>query len=184
MSEFFRHVTLVGFVALAALTSGGCEYILGYPPAVPLDPGASFDPGAPFGTPEATYRTGTATVVMGDQIISLGRLASQGVLTPGYGADVVWAGEDGWYLRVSGAQPTGGYPYITIDRVADGRHMTSYDATGCQVKVARADKTGVEGTASCKTLTWVDAISSPMMGGPLPSEGPSFTAEITFEAAP
>lgn len=189
-SGLVRRAMLVGFMALATVSFAGCEYLLGLSGAVPapLDPGASFDPDAPFGPPEATYRTGKATVTIGDQVVTLDRLVGTGTLQKTYGAEVVWTGDEGWYLRVGSMLPKGTAgdfgAYLSVDRVADGRHLSTYDSAGCQVNVVRADTTGVEGTASCKNLNWFDAIGGSMAGGPPPSEGPSFAAEITFEAAP
>jgi len=174
---------LVGLVALAMLTSAGCEYLLGYP----FGPPPSFDPEAPFGSPVATYRSGTATVTMGDQVVTLDHLVNAGSLNSEFGAEVTWAGGDGWYLRVLGVLPQGtpgGFPYLTIDRVADGRHLTSYDLATCTFTIERADATGIAGKASCKSLTWVDAIGGSLASGPMPSEGPPFAAEVTFEATP
>ena len=187
-SPFLRRVLVVGFVALATVSFAGCQYLLGLPAPVPLDPGASPAPEPPFGPPQATYRTGKATLTIGDQVVTLDQLNGTGSLQNIYGADVSWTDGKGWYLRIIGVEPSamvdGGYTMVTLDRIADGRHLTAYDDAGCQTKLERADTTGVNGTASCKSLRWTDAMAGGMFTGPTRTDEPAFAAEITFEAAP
>ena len=187
-SRFLRRVLLVGFVALATVSFAGCQYLLGLPAPGALDPGASFDPEAPFGPPEATYHTGKATVTIGDQVIVMDHLFGEAVLLKEFGADLTWTDGAGWYLRAGGmgtGAPLGaGYTMVTIDHVADGRHLTAFGDQGCQTKLERADKTGVQGTPSCKSLRWTDALGGGLFNGPKPTDEPAFAAEITFEAAP
>lgn len=190
LSRAVRRLAFAGFVILAAVSSGGCEYLLGLAvpaPISPLDPAASFDPGTPFGEPEATYHNGKATVTIGDEVIVLDHLASDAALYKDFGADVVWAGNDGWYLRLSGAVPSSTVSfgtYLTIDRVADGRHLTAYDDSACQTKLDRVDATGVKGTSTCKHMRWFNAIVAMTGSAASPNADPPFEAEFVFEATP
>ena len=110
-----RRVSIIGLLIFTTTATAGCDYLLGLQTApnatrapsgdVPLpptgpedDPEASFDPGDPFGAAEATYRSGTATLTVGDDVISLDRLAGPGTYFAEFGADVIWTGDDGWYV--------------------------------------------------------------------------------------
>ena len=104
-----------------------------------------------------------------------------------------WTNADGWSLRVNGAGmslPNGiGTPiespaFITLDRISDGHHRTTFDPSRCIVTVAAADKTGVRGTATCRGVEWYDALDGVSIEQPKPADQPEFDAEITFEATP
>ena len=153
------------------------------------EPGASVDPGDPFGAAEATYRTGIATLTVGEQVITLGRLAGIGTYFAEFGADVIWTGNDGWYLQVGGAKPNIGPigipAYIAIDWVHDGQHWVSWDADGCAVTIDQADPAGVRGTAECTNMRWVDAIAGNLADEPPAIAGqPPFAVSIQFVARP
>jgi hypothetical protein len=199
-----RRVTIIGLLIFTTTVTAGCEYLrtLESTAALPLasaapsaapTPDTSDDPGTgntdPFGPAQSTYRTGSATLTIGDSVIKLDRLAGTGTMFKEFGADVVWAGEDGWYLQVGGATTKTGPeilpPYISLDRVANGQHWVTWDPDGCEVKVTQADPGGVEGTATCKNMRWVDAIAGGLSEEPDPIEGQAaFGATISFVARP
>ena len=159
------------------------------PPTGDDDPDATFDPGDPFGVPRARYLSGTATMTIGDQVLTLDRLAAPGTLFKEFGADVIWANDDGWYIQLGGGKanpgPTDDPAYISLDRVTHGQHWISWDPVGCRISVLEADTVGVRGTASCSNMQWVDAIAGGMAEEPTPIAGQApFGAEITFLATP
>jgi hypothetical protein len=139
-------------------------------------------------SPQARYTTGKGTVTLGDGSAHvLDRLQGTAALYAEYGASVAWAGSDGWYLEVSaigGSLGAFGPGYLTLDRVADGHHLTTMDPSRCIVTVDEASAKRVSGKATCKGLTWSDAIGNGFFPGPSPSaSGAPFDAEITFEAS-
>jgi hypothetical protein len=151
------------------------------------DPDATFDPGDPYGPAEATYRTGRATLTIGNDVITLDRLAGPGTYFAEFGADVIWTSKSGWYVQLGGAKANIGPleipAYIALDRVKDGQHWVSWDPDGCRVSIKQADRGAVRGTASCTNMRWVDAIAGGLAEEPTPIRGqPPFSATITFFA--
>jgi hypothetical protein len=153
------------------------------------EPDSSSLPGDPFGKAEATYRTGSATLTIGKQVIALERLAGTGTYFAEFGADVIWTGDAGWYVQLGGAKPSKGPigipAYIALDWVHDGQHWTSWDEDGCRVTILEADPGGVRGIASCSNMRWVDAIAGALADEPTPILGQApFSAAVTFVARP
>jgi hypothetical protein len=177
---------VLGLAVAVALVGGGCEYLLGYP----MDPEDWEQFTEP--SPLARYPTGTATVVIdGGAPLVMDRVTTPGRLDEGYGAEVVLSNEDGWFVRISGATTDSSFlgfasGWVTLDRITDGHHWTTMDPSRCIVTVSQADERGLEGTASCKGLRWVDAVGGSQLGfEPAYVEGQApFDAEITFEARP
>jgi len=151
---------------------------------------SSFDvPLESFGEPSllATYRTGSATIRLGDgTTIRLTTVRAGSQLMSSMGAAARWSDASGWNLIVDGAASDGSYGDATIvelDRIADNEHLTTLDSGGCSVKIDLADRTGLRGSASCKGLIWTDALD---LYGPVSAASGQapFDAEITFSAAP
>lgn len=152
-------------------------------------PVASDDPSDPFGPAEATYHRGVASLTTGSTIHRLTRLAGPGTYFHEFGSDVVWTSGDGWYLQVGGAKPNSDQAtlpaYIAIDWVHDGQHWVTWDPSGCDITIDKADKSGLAGTAKCKDMRWVDAIVAGLADEPTPVVGQAaFSVRIEFQAAP
>ena len=157
------------------------------PPATNDDPDATFDPGDPYGPAEANYTRGKASLTIGKDVITLDRLASTGTYFKEFGADVIWTGEDGWYVQLGGAKATAGPidipAYLAFDRVHDGQHWVSWDPDGCKITIDQADRGGVRGSATCKNMRWVDAIATSLAEEPTPIPGQApFSVTLTFRA--
>jgi hypothetical protein len=182
-------------LGVALITTGlsGCallDLLLGQPPFP--DPDGSFPP-FPFASAETTFTTGSATIVLSGEAgepgetLVLDELAGGGSLLEGFGLQARWTNGDGWYLTFQ-SYPDFGLPaesaYLTIDRIFDGRHWTTYDQTRCVTTTQVDEATGIVGTATCRGLKWSDFFSSSSgLGLPEVIEGePPFDAEITFEA--
>jgi hypothetical protein len=168
---------------VAASIVGGCSLLYGFDPNVPPD----------FGMPKpaATYKTGHATVTVGkDPAIELGDLTDGGTMDPSYGASATFRNADGWYLRIMGATKGRNLysmpGFMTIDRIVDKQHWTTFDSSRCVITITKADQTGLAGTATCKGLRWSDALSNGFESfePPYIKDQPAFDAEITFEALP
>ena len=184
-----RRIAVVAGLAAMAVVLGGCGLL--FPPT-------GFGGDLPSSSPIASYRTGSATIAIdGGTAIQLTDLADGASIDSLYGSNVHWTGGDGWHIRLAGAgADDGGFGglggfgdsgILTIDRIADGKHLTTYDNDNrCIVDVQVADKTGLKGKATCKGLEWYDALDlggfSP--NGPKDLDLPKFDAELTFEAAP
>ena len=193
--------------AIAALFVGalfvlsGCQYLFGaagFGPGSFPGPGGSFDPGD-FGSfdpnepafslppPLATYTTGSATVTIDGTATTLGKLTGTAATYADFGTEVTWTDGAGLYLRFAGAPAFAGLPdsaYVVIDRIADGKHWTSSNPTACPVTVSKSNASGLSGSATCKGLRWMDALSA-MSLDPTPIAGePAFDVAVTFEAAP
>jgi hypothetical protein len=187
----------------AAFVLSGCQYLLGpgwwqsstilEPPGGSFDPGAfgSFDPNEPafsFPPPLVTYTSGAATVVIDGTTTTLGRLSGKAASYADFGTEVTWTDGKGLYLRFGSPpipQSIAGNGYFIIDRIRDGQHWMSSDAIACPVTIEKMDKTGLAGSASCKGLRWMDAMST--MSGPEPvliAGQPRFDAQVMFAAAP
>ena len=171
---------------LVAFVAGGCELLLS---------GAGVGPqGFPPPSQIASFSTGSATIaITGAETIELNELDKTSGIESMVGSDVRWTNADGWSLRVNGAGmslPDGIEPpiesaaFITLDRISDGHHLTTFDPSRCVVTIAVADKTGVRGTATCRGVEWYDALDGASIEQPKPADAPQFDAEITFEAAP
>jgi hypothetical protein len=199
---------LVTLLVGAVFVLSGCQYLLGMGQSTILEPvGGSFDPGE-FGSfdpsdvgsfdpngpgfslppPLVTYTSGTATVTIDGVAASLGKLNGNAASYADFGTEVTWTDGNGLYLRFGSApitqSPNGG-GYVMIDRIRDGQHWMSSDSTPCTVKVEKMNTSALAGSATCKGLRWMDAMST--MSGPVPefiAGEPAFDAEITFEAAP
>ena len=184
-----RGGAVAAVLVVAALVLSGCQYLLGPlaggPIIMPNDPGfGSFDPSDPgfsMPPPDATYTKGSAVVTIDGTATTLDRLTGNGVLYKDMGADVGWTDGKGTYVHFYGAGGLAGPAFVSIDRIADGRHLGLPDPGACTVKIEVADAAGVAGTASCKGAHWVDMLNS-FGGFAPPSPGHAFDAEITFEA--
>jgi hypothetical protein len=188
------HAGLAALVITAAFVLTGCQYLFGLG-AIP--PGGSFDPGIepfPNGSepvPTATYTKGTTIVTIGDAApVTLDRLVGTGSVTDEYGAQASWTDGTGWYVQLYGASENGSIfgeeAFLTLDRIADGRHWTISDPSACKMTVERAGKTGLAGTATCTDVRWVDLMAPyDETGQPAYVEGEAaFDVEVTFEATP
>ena len=141
------------------------------------------------GPAEATYHRGVASLTTGSTIHRLTRLAGTGTYFHEFGLDVVWTSGDGWYLQVGGAKPNSDEAtlpaYIAIDWVHDGQHWVTWDPSGCDITIDKADKSGLAGTAKCKDMRWVDAIVAGLADEPTRVVGQAaFSVRIEFAAAP
>ena len=181
----------------AAMVLSGCQYLLGPlagGPIVPMDPdefgsfdpGAfgSFDPGAEFvlPSPEVTYTKGSAVATINGETWRLDRLAGSGGTYKDFGTNVGWTDGNGNYIHLYGSGGPDGPGFLSIDRIADGRHLVAYPPS-CTPKIDKSDATSVSGSASCKGMGWIDSLNNFGAFTP-PSPGPAFDAEITFEAKP
>ena len=108
-----------------------------------------------------------------------------------YGGNAVWTDGAGNYVQVYGAKAgESTFPsepaFLTIERIADGRHRTASDPGACKVTIATADTTGLAGSATCKGLRWSDALAPyEPIGRPSYVEGEApFDAEVEFSATP
>jgi hypothetical protein len=163
---------------MIASAAAGCELLI---------PGG-FNDSFPSPSPIATYFKGSATIAIKDgETVKLDRVADGSGLDAFFGSNVRWTNDAGWNLRVGGAgsqEALGNTSYLTLDLIADGKHLTTYDPSRCIVDVEVADKTGLRGHATCKGVEWYDALDVQI---PRPSEEadePKFDAELTFEATP
>jgi hypothetical protein len=204
--------SVVGLLLAAAFVLSGCQYLFGLAagggPIVPggpvVVPGGSFDPGmfgsfdpGDFGSfdpndpgfsmppPTTTYTNGSATVTIDGQATTLGELSGTAGVYEGLGAEVSWTDGAGLYLRFYGEVDSPfGDGFVILDKIADGKHLTTIDPSGCKVAVDKDTGTTLSGTATCAGLRWADAIS-PTLEPPSASSGePAFDAEITFRAEP
>jgi hypothetical protein len=182
----------------AALVLSGCQYLLGPivgGPIYPIDPGfGSFDPGE-FGSfdpdypgfslppPEATFTKGSAVVTIDGTAMHLDRLATNGMMYKEMGTDIAWTDGSGNYVHFFGTGEPGYPGFISIDRIAEGKHLGTQDPSACAIKLDKLDATGVAGSATCKNLRWMDMVSS-FGAFASPAPGAAFDAEITFEATP
>ena len=190
----------------AAFVLSGCQYLLGlgaFPPPLSgsfdpgdfgsFDPGdyGSFDPGPEFSLPPplATFSTGSASVTIAGKTTKYDHLAGPAKVYEDFGTDALWTNGAGLYLHYYGnVDPgtPGEENFVTLDRIVDGQHWSSADPGACTVKVTQSDTKGLVGTANCKGVRWVDAMSS-MVGGLQPAyvEGEAaFDAQMSFQAGP
>ncbi len=170
-------------VGLAAPIVSGCGLLFGYPP---------YDEAFPTPSVVATYRTGSATIELGDgTTIELDRLADGATLMSETGTSVRWSSPDGWHVTLQGAGSEFGLgpaAYLQLDLVQESEHWTTaYDSSRCIVDVEVADESAVRGTATCRGVQWYDALDQGVgweMEGPEALDEPEFDAEIAFEATP
>ncbi len=158
-----------------------------------FDPGkvGSFDPtdaGFSLPPPLAIYTAGTATVTIDGTATTLGQLTGSAASYADFGTEITWTDGKGLYLRFgsgSGPESPDGGAFVLIDRIEDGQHWMTSDPTHCPVTVTQSDAKGVAGSASCKGLRWVDAISASIALEPAYIAGQAqFDAEVTFKATP
>jgi hypothetical protein len=126
-------------------------------------------------------------VTIGGTVATLDRLTEPGALYEDYGAEASWTDGKGMYLQFysdpSDASSSPGF--VQLDRISDGQHLATADPEACVVTVKAADTKGLQGTATCKGLHWVDTMAG--FNGIAPSAPPvgaAFDATITFEATP
>jgi len=160
--------------------------------------GTAADPGdlEAWGRPIATYDAGEATLrIDDDDPLVLTKLNVGPHLSKGIGASIMWANSDGWavrligpYGRVEGAFTTGLLPsesgMVTIERVDKGYWSMSF-SDGCTVEIDSMTETHLAGSASCRSLRWVDSSGTAGYNGdtlPFVQGEAAFDAEITFEA--
>ena len=163
--------------------SGAVEGATGAP--VPPNPTLPPNVGAVGPTAMAAYRSGRAAVVLGDGT----RLELEQV-NPGphvyqqFGSQVRWSNTSGWYVTVSGAgaEADMGAPYVILDHVVGGQHLTTDNPAACSVVVEVATPQQLRGSATCRSLHWADAIDVGIDGTHRDAGLPAFSAEITFEA--
>ena len=175
--------TVIPLALGASLLLGGCQYLYGFDPT---DPDAFAPP-----SPLATYVEGNATIAIADDpLIELGRISSAALYDSWYGGEGTWSNADGWYVRVYGATGTGAFGLsgsVTLDRIVDGQHWTTFDTSRCIVTIEAADAKALRGSAICKGLRWSDALGgsygSMLEPGYVAGQDP-FDAEITFVATP
>jgi hypothetical protein len=175
-------VAVIGALTVPWLAA--CSLLYGYPP---LDPDEFPDPSV-----VATYRTGSATITLDDgTVLDLPDVAAGASLNTLMGTTIRWTGADGWHLRLTGAGIEGAFggiggEFVQFDRLVDGEHWTTLDAGRCIVDIEQADARRVLGSASCKGVTWFDALDQGfgLPSEPKPIDVPAFDAELTFEAAP
>ena len=170
-----------------ALVLSGCQRFLG----------PAFDGNFPSPSPIASYSSGTASIaIAGGETIKLDNVAAGSGVDSMFGSNVRWSGSSGWNLRVTGAGAAQGFgggvgfgsgsAYLTLDRIVDGEHWTTFDPSRCIVDVKVADAKELRGTATCKGVEWFNALDLPFTTttAPKPLDQPKFDAEVTFEAHP
>jgi hypothetical protein len=179
-----RGLAALTAAALVGLVAGGCGLLFG-------TGFGGFDPELMSSSPIATFTDGSATIaISGGETITLDEVGRGSRIDSMFGSEVQWSNADGWSLRLSGAGADFGpgtlesTAFVTIDRISGGEHWSTFDPGRCIVEVEVADETGLSGTATCRGLTWYDALIP--LGPMAPSEvdEPEFDAEITFEATP
>jgi hypothetical protein len=180
-----RRGPLLAVGALLVLVLSGCTYLFGSG----FEDFEEFDD---FGDmePVAAYASGRATLEIGGETIVLGAVGAGSGLYDVFGAEATWSGADGWYLTISGATTEDGalfgssYSWLTVDRIAGNRHLTTPETGRCIITVTQADEDGLVGTATCRGLRWADAIIGGADYTPDYVDEPAFDAEITFTADP
>ena len=186
MAQRGRAIAAVTAAAFIALVAGGCSLLLGGGFS-PFDPEVMMS-----SSPLAEYAEGSATIEIADgETITLDQVGAGSRIDSLFGSEVQWSNGDGWSLRVSGAGADYGpgtlesTAYLTIDRISGSQHWSTFDPGRCIVDVEVADASGFSGTATCRGLTWFDAMMGPLAPvEPSEVDEPEFDAEITFEATP
>jgi hypothetical protein len=152
-----------------------------------FDPGdfGSFEPEFSLPAPSAVFTKGAARLTIDGTPMALDRLAGTAATYPMLGTEATWTDGKGTYVRFYGSGDAIDPGFVSFDRISDGNHWTTDDPTRCTVVTDHADKTGIEGTATCKGVRWIDTMSGFPSGDDayVPGQDP-FDAEITFEATP
>jgi hypothetical protein len=195
---------LAAFVVLCAALGSGCQLLAGagFDPdgfgipnggvegatSGPLEPTFTLPPDAASGGPTAiaAYHTGRAIVVLDDGTrLELDRLNPGPHVYQQFGSQVRWSNAFGWYVTVSGAgaEPDIGAPYVALDHIVGGQHLTIDDPAACSVVIETATPQQLHGSATCRSLRWTDAIDISIDGAHRDMGLPAFNAEITFEAS-
>jgi len=185
MGRTSRALAAISAASLIALVAAGCDLLLG-------GGFGAFPEELPSSSPIVNYAAGHATIAIeGGETIELEALEPESGIDSLFGSNVSWSNADGWHLRVSGAgvDPSGGLApaeieFLTLDRVTDGNHWTTYDPSRCIVDIEVADESAIRGSATCKGVEWYDALGNFGLGEPSEVDEPPFDAEITFEATP
>lgn len=202
-------VPRAGIGALVAATAfflAGCQYLFGLsgmgppvgPPGSsfgPADPGQlfSFDPGdfaslepeLSLPAPSAVFKHGSARLTIDGTTTNLDALASTAAMYPAFGTEATWTDGQGMYVRSYGSSDGIDGWFVSFDRIRDGSHWTTDDPTRCTVAIDHADKTGIQGTASCKGVRWIDTMTGFASGDAAYVAGQDpFDATVTFEATP
>ncbi len=175
-------------LGVAAIVTGltGCallDLMLGVPPFDPDNPFPSF----PIPSAQASFSTGSATLVIGDETIVLDELVGGGAMQDDFGTQVTWTNGGGWYLSYFGT-PDMGFGaethYVSLDRLFDTQHWMTDDPSRCVTTTTQADANGLVGSATCRGLEWADFFSVRSgLGYPTAIPGqPIFDADITFES--
>jgi hypothetical protein len=132
-----------------ALVVSGCQRFFG----------PAFDGNFPSPSPIASYSSGTASIAIASgETIKLDNVAAGAGVDSMFGSNVRWSSSSGWNLRVTGAGASQGFgdgigfgsgsAYLTLDRIADGQHWTTFDPSRCIVDVKVADAKELRGTAN------------------------------------
>jgi hypothetical protein len=149
-------------------------------PTLPGDGGSGAEP-----KPLGAYRSGRATVTLSDgtQVV-LDQINRGPHVYQQFGAQVRWTNGAGWYLTVTGAgaEPDMGQPYLILDRIVGGRHLTIDDPSACTLTIASANGQSLRGSAECRALHWTDAIDMNLDGTHRDAGLPDVSAMVTFEA--
>jgi hypothetical protein len=176
-----QHGLAVGLVVTQLSGCSLLDLLFGFP--------GPFDPDEPFPLPtvEASFSTGSATLELGGETITLDELAGDAGFSADVGFSVRWEDGEGRYLSLYASPAFGGLPssqYLTIDWINGDEHWVIADPTRCVTTVDQADADGVRGSATCRGLEWGDYFEmSSITGFPKPIEGQEpFDAEIIFEA--
>jgi hypothetical protein len=154
----------------------------------PVEPSFTLPPDAGSGgapTAIAAYRTGRAIVVLGDGTrLELDRINRGPHVYQQFGSQVRWSNAFGWYVTVSGAgaEADMGAPYVILDHIVGGQHLTTDSPTACAVTIEVATPQQLRGSATCRSVHWTDAIDIGIDGAHRDAGLPAFSADITFEA--
>ena len=171
-------------LAVLSLSLSGCDLLtlLGAGP-FPFDPDNPF----PFPSPEATFTSGTATIELDGETITLDEVVEGSSMSADLGTNVTWTNGDGWYLTFYGYPAFDGLGedgYLSMDRLFDSQHWVIYNPERCVTTTETSGADGVSGTAICRGLEWSDyfgGFGSTGIPSEIPGE-PAFDADITFEA--
>jgi hypothetical protein len=154
----------------------------------PVEPSFTLPPDAGSGgapTAIAAYPTGRAIVVLGDGTrLKLDRINRGPHVYQQFGSQVRWSNALGWYVTVSGAgaEADMGAPYVILDHIVGGQHLTTDNPTACAVTIEVATPQRLRGSATCRSVHWTDAIDIGIDGAHRDAGLPAFSADITFEA--